>query len=68
MVGGVALVGSGEYLEIMQPLETKLLEAAVQNGRPSRYIQLATAAGRESEESISYWQRLGAAAAERIGV
>lgn len=68
MAGGIALVGSGEYLEVMQPLETMLLEAAVKAGRPAKYIQLATAAGRESSTSISYWQNLGAKAAARIGV
>ncbi len=68
MAGGIALVGSGEYLEVMQPLETMLLEAAVNSGRPSKYVQLATAAGRESSTSISYWQNLGAKAAARMCV
>jgi cyanophycinase len=66
-VGSIALVGSGEYLPVMQPVESELLRFALDRGRPNRYIQLATAAGKESPERLKYWQDLGTKAALRIG-
>ena len=42
--GPLALVGSGEYLPVLEPLERALLE-----GRPPRYVQLATAAAPEGD-------------------
>ena len=59
--GKLALVGSGEYLPIMQDLEEWLLD-----GRPRRYVQLATAAAPEGERSLYRWHELGAAAAQRL--
>ena len=59
--GKLALVGSGEYLPIMQDLEEWLLV-----GRPRRYVQLATAAAPEGERSLNRWHELGAAAAQRL--
>jgi cyanophycinase len=47
----------------MQDLESWLFE-----NRPGRYVQLATAASLEGEESLSKWHSLGAQAAERLGV
>jgi cyanophycinase-like exopeptidase len=61
--GRIALVGSGEYLPVMQDVEAWLLE-----GRPARYVQLATAAAPEGQRSLDTWHRLGADAAERLGV
>jgi cyanophycinase len=63
MPGPVALVGSGEYLPVMAALEAGLIA-----GRPSRYVQLATAAGMESPGSIARWTALGAEQAARLGV
>lgn len=63
MAGTVALVGSGEYTEAMLDVEAGLLA-----GRPPRYVQLPTAAGREGTERIGYWVELGRAQAARIGV
>lgn len=63
MVGTVALVGSGEYLPAMLGVEAALLE-----GRPPRYVQLATAAGREGPTSWEHWRTLGAEQCERLGV
>lgn len=63
MPGRIALVGSGEYLPVMHDVEAWLLE-----GRPQRYVQLATAAAPEGEHSIRYWRNLGADAAHRLGV
>ena len=47
----------------MQDLESWLFE-----NRPGRYVQLATAASLEGEESLRKWHSLGAQAAERLGV
>lgn len=61
--GRIALVGSGEYLPVMQEIEGWLLE-----DRPKRYVQLATAAAPEGEESLNRWHELGRRAADRLGV
>jgi len=61
--GPVALVGSGEYLPVMAGVEAALLK-----GRPPRYVQLPTAAGREGAESVGRWVRLGTDQARRLGV
>ena len=61
--GPVALVGSGEYLPVLEHVERALLD-----GRPPRYVQLATAAAPEGQASLGRWHDLGAKAAARIGV
>ena len=61
--GRLALVGSGEYLPVMQDVEAWLL-----HDRPARYVQLATAASLEGDRVLAKWHRLGAEAAERLGV
>ncbi|MDA3022110.1 MAG: Type 1 glutamine amidotransferase-like domain-containing protein [Actinomycetota bacterium] len=61
--GRLALVGSGEYLPVMQEIEEWLLQ-----NRPARYVQLATAAAPEGQRSLDNWHRLGAQAAQRLGV
>ena len=63
MAGTLALVGSGEYLPSMRPLEARLLE-----GRPAKYVQIATAAVPDGEQRLSYWHDLGAAQAAELGV
>ena len=68
MNGSLALVGSGEYLPAMVVLEKSLIDDAVANGKTPTYIQIPTAAGRESAEKLDYWKELGEAQAERIGV
>jgi cyanophycinase len=64
--GLLALVGSGEYLEVMHEVEGRLLDAAQAQGRPRRYVQLATAAAPEGDRALEYWHRLGASAAIRL--
>jgi hypothetical protein len=54
--GKVALVGSGEYLPAMAPFEKSLLES----GPSQKFVQIPTAAGRESESRLQYWKELGA--------
>lgn len=61
--GPVALVGSGEYLPVLEHVERSLLE-----GRPPRYVQIATAAAPEGVASLARWHELGRASAERLGV
>ncbi len=61
--GPLALVGSGEYLPSMAPLEASLLA-----GRPPRYVQLATAAVPDGEAVVARWHDLGRVQAERLGV
>ena len=61
--GRVALIGSGEYLPEMQDFENSLL----QSGGSDIYVQIPTAAGRESKARLEYWRELGKAQAERLG-
>ncbi len=61
--GPVALVGSGEYLEQMAPIEGALIA-----GRRPRFVQLATAAVPDGAEVVERWHRLGAEQAARLGV
>jgi len=63
MPGPIALVGSGEYLPVMRPIDRHLLE-----GRPQRVVMLPTAAGEEGEERIRYWNELGLGHYEKLGV
>lgn len=65
--GALALVGSGEYLPIMQELETALINSGISNGKPNIFLQIPTAAGQESNERLQFWEELGAAQANRIG-
>ena len=68
MNGSLALVGSGEYLPAMAALEKSLIDDAMAHGKAPTYIQIPTAAGRESAERLNYWKELGEAQAQRIGV
>jgi cyanophycinase len=61
--GPVALVGSGEYLPVLEPVERALIR-----GWPPRYAQLATAAAPEGPATLARWHSLGADAAARLGV
>ena len=61
--GRLALVGSGEYLPAMQSFEAELLS----RGLSRRYVQIPTAAGRESADRLEFWKQLGAQQAGRIG-
>lgn len=68
MNGSLALVGSGEYLPTMAAFEKSLVDDGVKNGKQPRYIQIPTAAGRESTERLSYWENLGKKQGDLIGV
>jgi cyanophycinase len=60
----LALVGSGEYLPPMEPVDRELL--ARLDSSP-RVVCLATAAGREGPDRIGYWSRLGVDHFSRLG-
>ena len=68
MNGSLALVGSGEYLPAMAEFEKSLVQDGVKNGKESRYVQIPTAAGRESVDRLEYWKELGSRQAQTIGV
>jgi cyanophycinase-like exopeptidase len=61
--GPLALVGSGEYLPVMADIEAGLLA-----GRPTRYVQLATAAVPDGPSVVERWHNLGIEQAQRLGV
>ncbi|MEJ6607621.1 MAG: Type 1 glutamine amidotransferase-like domain-containing protein [Candidatus Planktophila sp.] len=65
--GALALVGSGEYLPEAQQLENQLLRIGISNGKSNKFIQIPTAAGREGDERLSFWQMRGLQQALRIG-
>ena len=68
MNGSLALVGSGEYLPAMAAFEKSLIDDGVKNGKQSIYIQIPTAAGRESEQRLNYWKELGKTQADSLKV
>lgn len=68
MNGSLALVGSGEYLPAMTEFEKSLLSDGMKNGKAARFLQIPTAAGRESSDRLEYWKRLGHSQAHAIGV
>jgi cyanophycinase len=68
MNGSLALVGSGEYLPAMAEFEKSLIDDGVKNGKQPTYIQIPTAAGRESEQRLNYWKELGKTQADSLNV
>jgi cyanophycinase len=66
--GSLALVGSGEYLPQMREFEQSLINDGLANNKKPIYIQIPTAAARESENRINYWRSLGEVAAKSLGV
>jgi len=68
MNGSLALVGSGEYLPAMAKFEQSLVADGVQNGKEARFLQIPTAAGRESSDRLEYWKELGFRQAKNIDV
>src|SRR5580698_885249 len=61
--GPVALVGSGEFLDVMVPVDAGLLA-----GRPARAAFLPTAASLEGEARVAWWLELGRRHYEGMGV
>jgi cyanophycinase len=65
--GVLALVGSGEYLPVMQEFESGLLHSAFSRGKKRRYIQIPTGSSHEGDDRRAYWKRRGEEQVERIG-
>lgn len=59
MNGLIALLGSGEYLPVMDDVDMFLLKSVSSNGHRPRVVCLPTAAGREGNSSVSRWSRMG---------
>jgi cyanophycinase len=59
MNGLIALLGSGEYLSVMDDVDHYLLANCGAEGRRPRVVCLPTAAGQEGEKSVSRWSRMG---------
>jgi cyanophycinase-like exopeptidase len=68
MNGSLALIGSGEYLPAMAQFEKSLIDDGIKNGKKSVYVQIPTAAGKESPDRLEYWKELGKSQADRLGV
>jgi cyanophycinase len=60
--GPIALVGSGEFLPVMEAVDAALLD-----GRPSRAVFLPTAAAPEGRDRVEYWIGLGTEHYRRLG-
>ena len=52
----------------MAQFENSLVADGVKNGKKARYLQIPTAAGRESSDRLEYWKELGLRQAKNIGV
>jgi cyanophycinase len=65
--GALALVGSGEYSESMRTLEAQLIQLGVSQGQGGGFVQIAAAAGLESDDRFTYWKELGRKQAQAIG-
>lgn len=61
--GPVALVGSGEFLPVMEAVDAALLA-----GRAPRAVFLPTASAQEGPDRVDYWLRLGTEHYDRLGV
>jgi cyanophycinase len=59
MNGLIALVGSGEYLPVMDEVDRFLLAHCGAQGRSPRVVCLPTAAGQEGQPSWKRWMQMG---------
>jgi len=67
MNGLIALLGSGEYLPVMDVVDKFLLANCGANGHLPRVVCLPTAAGREGEGSWGNWMKMGEEHFKRLG-
>src|SRR5215216_1813707 len=67
MNGLIALVGSGEYLPVMEDVDRYLLDSLNLNGRKPRVVCLPTAAGKEGDQSVSRWSNMGVEHFQKLG-
>ncbi len=59
MNGLIALLGSGEYLPVVNDIDRYLLDQMVGADRAPRVVCFPTAAGSEGEASITRWMQMG---------
>ena len=67
MKGLITLVGSGEYLSVMDDVDRHLLTSLNLNSRKPRVVCLPTAAGREGDGSVNRWSNMGISHFEKLG-
>ncbi len=67
MNGLIALLGSGEYLPVMNEVDSHLLANCGADGRKPRVVCLPTAAGREGNASINRWSNMGVEHFTKLG-
>ena len=67
MNGLIALLGSGEYLSVMDDVDHYLLANCGADGRKPRVVCLPTAAGREGDASVTRWSKMGMEHFTRLG-
>ncbi len=67
MKGLIALLGSGEYLPVMNDVDRHLLSSVSTDGRRPQVVCLPTAAGEEGDESVNRWLRMGKEHFEALG-
>ena len=67
MNGLIALVGSGEYLPVMEDVDRYLLDSLNLNGRKPRVVCLPTAAGKEGDQSVNRWSTMGVEHFKKLG-
>jgi cyanophycinase len=67
MNGLIALLGSGEYLPVMDGVDRHLLDSVEPNERAPRVVCLPTAAGQEGDASVNRWSDLGVRHFQRLG-
>jgi cyanophycinase len=65
MNGLIALVGSGEYLPVMEEIDRFLLASV--NVKTPQVVCIPTAAGQEGDESVNRWLRMGIEHFKRLG-
>lgn len=65
MNGLIALVGSGEYLAVMNEVDRYLLASL--HVQTPRVVCLPTAAGQEGDESVNRWSRMGVEHFTKLG-
>ena len=52
----------------MTSLEGELLQAGVRRGKQNLYLQIPTAAGKEGDDALAFWRKLGEDQATRLNV
>ncbi len=67
MNGLIALVGSGEYLPVMEEVDRYLLGSLNITDREPLVVCLPTAAGKEGDDSINRWSNMGVEHFTRLG-